>query len=321
MKVYFTFDYELFFGENSGSVLNSIIIPTQKLIEIAQKHNAKFTFFVDSGMLVKMQEYKTKFKTLKNDYDMIVEQIHYLDSLGHSIQLHIHPHWEDSYFNGEKWIFDLSRYRLHKFNDKEIDNIVYRYKKVLVDIVGDKVTTFRAGGWCLQPFDKLKDALYKNDIIIDSTVFYGGKNLSKTHYFDFTNSPQKEKWNFNDNPLIDVNNGKFIEVPISSIKVSPLFYWKFAFTKKFATSQHEIYGDGKPVGASKKDILKMLLKPTYACISCDGYKSSLLQKIYNNYKKNGKDNLVIIGHPKAQSEYSLNKIENFLHNRIRFLSL
>jgi len=309
MNIYFTFDYELFFGSNSGSVENSIIKPTNRLIEIANKYGVAFTFFVDSGFLIKLDEYRKRFHILNEDYNKVVSQIKLLDNLGHSIQLHIHPHWEDSYFDGKKWIIDTKRYRLQQFNQEEIDNIVAKYKKVLTDIVGDKVFAYRAGGWCIQPFDKLAPAFKKHNIYLDSTVFLGGKNLSNTHYFDFRKAPKKDMWKFSKDPLIEDKNGYFSEIPISSKKLSPLFFWKFAFSKKFATKKHKIYGDGKPVGASKKDIAKMLLIPSYSVVSCDGYKSTLLESIYKEYDKN---NFVIIGHPKAQSEYSLEQIDKFI---------
>jgi len=316
MNIYFTFDYELFFGKNSGTLDNCIIKPTNKLIKIADKYNVKFIFFVDSGYIIKLNEYREKYPILDADYQKITSQIKQLHDQGHDIQLHIHPHWEDSYFDGEKWIMDTTRYRLHQFNEKEIDDIVFRYKKVLTEIVGDRIFAFRAGGWCIQPFDKISKALQKHNIWLDSTLYKNGLNLSSTHFIDFRNMPEKIKWKFSSDPLVEDEKGFFTEVAIGSMKMSPLFYWKFAFTKKFATTKHQMFGDGAPVGASKKDILKMLIKPSYSAISCDGYKSSLLVKAYNQYLKEEKDNFVVIGHPKATSEFSLGMLNEFIKSMI-----
>jgi len=313
MNIYFTFDYELFFGSNSGTVQNCIIKPTNELIKIANKYNVKFTFFVDSGFLIKLDEYRKKYPILEKDYQDIKEQLQYLDKTGHSIQLHIHPHWEDSYFDGKKWIIDTSRYRLHQFNQDEINDIVYRYKKVLTDIVGDKVFAYRAGGWCIQPFEKINKALKKYNIFLDSTVYKNGVNLSKTHFFDFRNMPNKSTWKFNSDPLAEDKNGFFSEIPISSYNVSPLFFWKFAITKKFPTSKHKMYGDGTPVGASNTSILKMLTKYSYSAVSCDGYKSSVLKDSYKNAFKRGNKHFVVIGHPKAQSSYSIKQLDLFIN--------
>jgi len=316
-NIFITFDYELFFGGNSGTAQKCIIEPVNKLREIANKYNVKFIFFVDSGYLVKLIEYKDKYEYVKKEYDLVFSNIQTLHKEGHDIQLHIHPHWEDSYFDGHKWTMDTKRYRLQDFNEKEIDDIVFRYKKVLTDIVVDKVFTYRAGGWCIQPFDKISKALKKYNIWLDSTTFYGGYNKSYTHFYDFRKIPNKDIWKFEEDIIYEDNKGFFTEIPISSIRLTPIFFWQFAFTKKFAKGKFKIYGDGKPVGALKKDIFKMLTLPTYSCVSCDGYKSKLLQKSFNKFKGN---NFVIIGHPKAQSEYSLNKLDEFVKNQKEYIN-
>lgn len=312
MKIFFTFDYELFFGKNSGSLNNCIINPTNELIKIANKYNVKFIFFVDSGYIIKLDEYRKKYPILNTDYENIISQIKLLSEQGHDIQLHIHPHWEDSFYNGERWNIDTTRYRLHQFNEQEIDDIVFRYKNVLTDLIGNKVFAFRAGGWCIQPFEKISKALMKYNIWLDSTVYKNGLALSSTHYMDFRNMPEKSRWKFSNNPLVEDKNGFFTEIPISSYKLNPVFYWKFALTKKISTSKHQIFGDGTPVGTSKKAIIKALTKSSYSVVSCDGYKSSFLFNAYNYYLDNKYSDFVIIGHPKALSKFSLDKIDKFV---------
>lgn len=312
-NILITLDYELFFGSKAGTQENSILYPTKRLVNILDKYNTKATFFVDSGYLVKLEEFKSKFPSLEKEYQEIVTQIKKLDKNGHSIQLHIHPHWEESHYDGHQWIMDTSRYRLHDFNESEINDIVFRYKKVLTNIVGDKIFAHRAGGWCIQPFDKLKNIFKKHNIWLDSTVFENGMNHSKTHYFDFRNSPKKSNWSFESDPLIEESNGFFKEFPISAYKLSPLFFWKLIFFKKFGGKEHKVFGDGSAASGSKKDKIRMLTSFTNSVVSIDGYKSSFLQDAYDTFlnKKDNK-NFIIIGHPKAMSEYSLKKLENFI---------
>ena len=323
-NVLITLDYELFFGSRVGTHKNSILYPTNRLVEVLDKHHAKATFFIDSGYLVKLEEFKERFPILEQEYQEIITQIKKLDKNGHSIQLHIHPHWEDSYFDGNNWIMNTKRYRLHNFSEVEIDNIVFRYKKVLTNIVGDKIFAHRAGGWCIQPFEKLEKAFKKHNIWLDSTVFKNGMNHSSTHYFDFRDSPEQPKWNFEDNPLIEVENGFFREYPISAHRLSPLFFWKLVFFKKFGSKEHKVFGDGTAAGGSKKDKLRMLTRFTNSVVSIDGYKSSFLQKAYDSFIKNKKnENFIVIGHPKAMSEYSLKKLEKFIikNNSSKFITV
>ena len=119
MKIYITLDYEIYFGENHGTVEKCILSPTEELIRIGERTGGKFVFFVDIGFLVKLDEYRKKFPVLEQDYQAVTGQLKRLSELGHDLQLHIHPHWEDSYFNGEKWVINVKRYKLSDFSENE----------------------------------------------------------------------------------------------------------------------------------------------------------------------------------------------------------
>jgi hypothetical protein len=313
MNIFFTFDYELFFGSNTGTIDNCIINPTNELIKIGDRYHAKFVFFVDSGYIIKLDEYRKKFPRLNEDYYKIVNQIKELHSKGHDIQLHIHPHWEDCYFNGQKWEMDTSRFRLHLFSNDQINDIVYRYKKVLTDIVGESVFAFRAGGWCLQPFDNIQQALKSNNIWLDCTVFKGGLNESKTHYYDFRNAPEMETWRFENDPLVVVNNGFFQEVAFSTYRVSPFFFWKHLFTRLLPNKKLKFFGDGQGASFSKKYVIRLLTSFSNTIVSLDGFKSSFLEKSYRKHIKEKKNNFVVIGHPKGLNPYAISKLDSFLN--------
>jgi len=314
-NILLTFDYELFFGSNAGTQDKSIISPSNKIATLLKKHNIKATFFIDSGYLLKLQEFKDSYRKINEDHKQIISQIKFLHEQGHEIQLHIHPHWEDSFYDGTKWIMDTSRYRLHSFTKEEVEGIVYRYKKVLTDIINEPVFAHRGGGWCIQPFDHIQEALKKHNIWLDSTLFKNGKNNSKTHYFNFKKMPKQESWNFEKNPLIIEENGFFKEIPISSYKLSPLFFWKLIYFKKFGGAKHKNFGDGSAAGGSKWDKIRMLTQYTNSVVSMDGYKISFLEKAYKKFlKQKNYKNFVVIAHPKSMSEYSLEKLETFILN-------
>lgn len=312
MKIFLTFDYELFFGEKSGSLEKSIIEPTNELINILDRYGAKATFFVDSGYLIKLKEYSQKNKNLRFDLQVVSEQIRMLSESGHSVQLHIHPHWEDAKYEGGKWVFDTSRFSLNSFSKEEVSAIVGRYKKAIEDITLTTVFAFRAGGWCIQPFSHVANALKENGIWLDSTVFSGGFYNSGTHCFDFRKTPGKDVWSFQEDILKEEPTGDFTELPISSYRISPFFYWMFVLVKLFKLRKHEYIGDGHPVGAGKKDIIKMLIKFSYGVVSVDGFKINYLKKAFKLHVKNSVKYFVTIGHPKAFSIYSLNKLNEFI---------
>ena len=154
MRIFLTFDYELFFGNKTGSVEKCMLEPTNKLIQLAEKYNARFTFFVDVLYLMKLKEYSVIDK-LNTEYKAIFAQLKTLIHQGHDIQLHLHTHWVNATYESE-WKLDYANYRIHNFSGEEIEKIVQTSVSFLGDITLQKVFAFRAGGWCLQPFEEMK---------------------------------------------------------------------------------------------------------------------------------------------------------------------
>ena len=73
--------------------------------------------------------------------------------------------------------------------------------------------------------------------------------------------------------------------------------------KFFGGEKQKSFGDGFAISNSKNQIFDLLLKPSYSVASIDGYKASLL----NRCAKQNKEQLVLIGHPKAFTPFSLKK--------------
>lgn len=315
MKLLITLDYELYFGHKTGSPQHCLIEPIDELNRqlIPTGKEIKLCLFVDAGYLIRLQAEASKFPELGAQYEQIIQHLKTLSIQGHDIQLHIHPHWEDSHFNGNDWIIDFSRYRLHTFPDAGIHRIIKDYTSLLGDISGKEIFAYRAGGWCLQPFEKLSKALADNGIWLDSTVYYKGFSDEPTRWFDFTNSPDKPYWHFSHDPLKEDLNGKFLEVPISSVRISPFFYWRLLLSKFTGSTVHKTYGDGSSMRWTKLQYLKMLTSYSYSVASIDGFKASLLSKAYKQGRTRGTDIIFnLIGHPKALTPYSINRLAEFV---------
>ncbi|OQX73577.1 MAG: hypothetical protein B6D59_05335 [Campylobacteraceae bacterium 4484_4] len=313
MDIFFTLDYEIYSGDNPGTPQKCMIEPSDALIRIGDKYGVKFVFFVDIGYILKLGEYRHKYSTADHDYKIILDQIESVLKEGHDVQLHIHPHWEDCRYTSDGWQMDTHRFSLLNFNEQEIEEIVTRYTIGLRDIAGENVFAYRAGGWCMQPFNRLYHSLKENSVWLDSTVYQEGYHHSDTHFFDFRGAPAKTEWRFEEDPLIEVENGYFTEVPIASYRVNPLFFWKYAFSKKLSKGVHKPFGDGQALPAAKSDLIYMLTRFSHSVVSIDGYKSSFLHKALNKYMKEyGEGNFVTIGHPKGITPYSLQKLEYFL---------
>ncbi|MBL4775401.1 MAG: polysaccharide deacetylase family protein [Mariprofundus sp.] len=313
MKAILTLDYELFFGSRVGTPQTTIVAASNNLLDVLNRYDAKAVFFVDATYLARLKALKEEHPVLQHDYDDVTAHIRSLEADGHQIQLHIHPHWFDSTYEDGGWKLDLDRYRLTDWSKKDADRIISSAVDELNQHVSNPVFAFRAGGWCIQPFSHFSQSLIDHGIHLDSTVFKNGRALSETHAFDFTAAPALTHWMFDSDPCVPSEAGHFKEVAISSMRVSPLFFWRLAYIKIFGDKLlHSSFGDGVPVSNSRNDLLRMLTCYSNSTVSVDGYKSSCLIQAYQAAQKRGDDYFVVIGHPKALTNYSLKNINHWL---------
>ena len=61
-------------------------------------------------------------------------------------------------------------------------------------------------------------------------------------------------------------------------------------------------------GAKKK----VLTSYTQQALSCDGYYATILLDEFNKRSQRNDDTMVVIGHPKAQTVFSIQKLEEFV---------
>jgi peptidoglycan/xylan/chitin deacetylase (PgdA/CDA1 family) len=310
LNILLTLDYELYFGE-SGTAEKCILQPTEALRAISKKYNAPMTYFVDAGYLWRLQESISEFPELQKEQNKIHLQLNNLVAEGNEIALHIHPHWEDSFYTKSGWKMDVSRYKLDDFSEEEIDGIFERYKSCLEGVINKKITVYRAGGWCLQPFLKVKEAFRKYGLKVDSSVFYGGFNDDNTYFYDFRNAPQKDAYHFSNDLVKEDPNGEFIEYPIASEVVHPFFFWCLFIWGRLLPKRHKGYGDGFPVSV-KGFRKKVLSKKSLHCISLDGFFAKRIGAAAKRFSKLGNKHMVVIGHPKACTVYSLEQLEKFV---------
>jgi peptidoglycan/xylan/chitin deacetylase (PgdA/CDA1 family) len=319
MKIFITLDYELYFGSDTGNPEHCMVRPTEELLKLTDPLGIKFTCFVDSGYLLALEHQKGEYPVLQKDYEMIAKQLRQLSKAGHGIELHIHPHWEDSFFGSRGWEINTHRYKLSAFSESEVLRIVQKHTALLEKITGKPPKAYRAGGWSAQPFQPIGRALENCGVFIDSSVFPGGYYKSDHQEFDFRSVPAyTTEYQFSSGLTIPDSQGKFREIPISSQKVSPFFYWKMAWAKVFGDLDHRSFGNGQPIRLSRGYFDK-LTRTSVDVVSMDGYKSNLLKKAFKNHVKHtsNQGNFVIIGHPKAFTRDSLKRFKRFLEETCR----
>jgi hypothetical protein len=323
MNIFLTFDYELFFGTHTGSVEKCMLNPTNDLLRLAKDYQIPMTFFVDVGFLLALEREKSKDNSLELELVAIKNQLQMMEALNCSVQLHIHPHWEKSYFEDGKWIIKTEKaYKLSDFSTNEQEEIIERYKTYLDNCIQRKTNSFRAGGWCIQPFSELKTIFKKLQIQIDSSVFKNGMFHSEAYNFDFRNAPDKCRYSFEEDVCQEVKSGYFTELPISSYLYHPFFYWRLYGWGRLFPRRHKMLGDGQFLAqpGRKKSVLTHRV---WNHVSSDGYYASMLNRILKSKIKKGDSNFVVIGHPKGNTLFSVQQLESFIaknHKIHQFLS-
>jgi hypothetical protein len=267
VNIFLTFDYELFFGENSGSVEKCMLEPTNDLLRIAEERNVRYTFFVDVGYIVRAEEYPE----LKEELASVIAQLKKVVELGHDLQLHVHPHWEKAELKNGFWQMNtVGNYKLVDFSQEEARDILTRYKAKLEEVKGCEVNAFRAGGWCVQPFEFIADAMKDLGIKFDTSVIADFQLFTDNYALNFIGAPRKESYSFETDVCKEEIGGSFREYPITSYRYSPFFYWSLYLKGKLNKKRHRMIGDGNFISHGSKKWKQLFFYNTMH-VSSDGY--------------------------------------------------
>lgn len=311
MKIILTLDYELFLGAKTGSVRRCLINPLEAYIPKIGVYDAKFTIFVDATYLCALKKYGERYDCLKTEYDEIVAHLQHLEQDGHEIQLHIHPHWFYSTYDGTQWVLDQNHYKLSDLPGQEAEKLFGDSVNLLRSIVKNPITSFRAGGFSSQPTGLLTSLFARNGIVADSSVCPGNSYDSPQQQYDYSNVPDKCIYRFDSDICIEDRQGRFIEIPITTHRIMPFFYWKLVVNRLLNQEKHRVLGDGYSVKTSKTSIFKRLTRPVFDMATIDGLKISCLKDAYKRQKLRGCQYMCVLGHPKLATKYSIDSLAAF----------
>jgi hypothetical protein len=306
-------DYELFF-HRSGTPEKCLFEPCDALLENARKNGYKITFYVDAGMLVRMQDCARQHKRLASDFDRVRRHLRTIAGAGHDIGLHIHPHWEDTRIVNGRWAFENTRYQLRQFSDDEARDIVARYTRALGEACGVAPTSYRAGGFCIEPFEKIGAALLAAGIDVDSSVVPGAYLEDSDKGFDFRGIAADGWWNFERSPAVAEQGGRFLEIPVTPQKLPFSYYWGRLAEKLARRPEPRVFGDGYAKRIGKREILRRLAGLSrVAEMSVDNPKVQELERVAGEPPERRLCH--IMGHPKNISLNSLLLLEKVLRDR------
>lgn len=315
MKVYLTLDYELFMGEEVGTVDNCLIKPTEKLINILDKYNAKATFFVDAAYLYRLSQLKDGNDLLCSDFEKVKQQLIWLVTNGHDVQLHIHPQWYNATYQDGKWMLTTTYYKLSDLDENEAYSLFFKSKDLLESIINKPVIAFRAGGYSIQTFQNINKLFKESGIRIDSSALPMKKSQEGPQAYDYTAIVPGVTYTFNDNIEKKEINGFFTELPITTCRQGFFQALKGSIVYHLTPSEKlKKYGDGKPVkviGHKKKNLLARIIAGSRQWHSAT-IDSGGAHNLLNIFRMSSEENVfVIIGHPKNLSDASLRNIDVF----------
>lgn len=329
MNGFITLDYELFMGKLTGTPEKCLVEPMEQLMNMVDKYNVKMNVFVDTAYLLQLRKLKDSHPQLQHDYDMVVHNIKQIDQKGHAIQLHLHPQWCYSQYDGDKWVLDVDHYKLSDMSISEQKNLINDGIELLNSLVSRKITAFRAGGYSVENFSELYDTFLEGGITADSSAMHGGYRRGKYHSYDYRKIPNKTSYNVLKDIKTESPDGKMKEYPISTIDTIGFIY----LIKKriMAKKNNEItgslirWGDGQSIGLPGGRIkvlftkLSMLFNSNPIQASMDDCLSIEDVLKYSKRHYTG-DDFVIIGHPKTFSPHVINLLEHFIinHSEINF---
>ena len=321
-NVLFTFDYELFLGSKSGTAKNCIIEPTNTILNLLNKYKIKKSlFFVDTIYLMRL--FDVDDESAKEDYQLVSEQLMQILRNGHYIFPHIHPHWLEAIYNKEskQWVLqNIEKYRFHNISNEE-KNLLFRISVNFIRMLQDKagihydIDAYRAGGWCIQPFQDFKPLFEEYNIKYDFSVLSGFKLLNEKFYYDFSDFPAEKIYRFDEQIEEFSNGGKFTELAITTINFSNLIKINSKILLKILNKLSiRNFGDGIAVNKPQENFLNDDFENSdHANIEMTSVDLLTLFKL-RGYKKLVDNNSYVhfITHPKMISRHNLFCFEKYL---------
>lgn len=318
-------------GKNSASSEEILFEPTRKIKAAMDEFGVKGVFFADVCSAIAHRN-----AGLSEFSDAFDEQMKTLTLDGHDVQLHIHTSWLKARNENGELALTHEGYRIHEFGfDEASKNSVQKIIRDGVEYLNSvcksvnkdyKCIAYRAGGFCVQPEEKLFDVLLENGITIDSSVVPRYFSLEGVNCSDFRKVPNKLNWWISPQTGISVasTDGVF-EVPLISVKTR--------LVERLSTPREarvlagpKMKGKyvGYPDAAKKKSVFRKrvegLFKYHFVSLDSHHYKTILrdLEFVYKRYGLHKKDAyLCLICHPKLADDIRVENIKAFISEVMR----
>ncbi len=255
----------------------------------------------------------------KSDYSKIESQLHQIVDLGHTIGIHIHPHWLDAVYNQNSNNWDganKQNFALSCLSENRMADVIYNsYRSLKPWLPNSEPITFRAGGFYAQPFNRLISIFKELDIRYDFSVMreFISTGIDNLYSFDYSKVPSQMVYTFNSNPLLP-EVGDFVEVSVNPFLLEGINkIWNSIYYRKNKNSKRFIrMGDGTGSGniiQHHADSSIMRLWKNYQTYSIELLNPILGDYYFRDLLKN--NYLHWVSHPKLFTSIGLESFEIF----------
>jgi hypothetical protein len=183
-----TIDYETWHPVPAGKQIDwdrDVFQPCEKLLDLFDQEQVRLTLMAEMGEYFWLRERRRETaQRMEAQWVNAVQR-------GHDVQLHLHPCWLPELgadFQNGQWTWDWSKSKASDY-PADLTSLISRCKESLLSLLRPvnpdyEVTSYRAGAYQAQPFKRLHDALVANQILCDSSVYFGG--VSAERGYDYT---------------------------------------------------------------------------------------------------------------------------------------
>jgi hypothetical protein len=319
-----SYDHELSLG-GAKSYETNLFEPTEQLFELAQQLAVPMVFFTDIWSAIRFRDWDPG-----RFYDPYRFQIEKAIRTGHDVQLHIHSHWVDSTYDGEKFV-PSKQYKLADYRDKpapnDIDGIISRgfdeLTRLCKSVDSDyRCIAYRGGGFNLEPAtETILTSLLKLGVVLDSTIAKGMQYHSPVNSVDYRRTPAAANWFISPRgSLSEAYDHGIYEVPIAAMPRTIANNIPFLI-RRVTNKRHCYRSTGFTIGSTastKKNRLARLFPDSAWIVSFDGHArtaNDVLTTLRHHVRQHSSDELIVCSacsHPKFMGPYQRDVMARFV---------
>lgn len=310
-----TLDYELY-GNGSGDIFKHMIFPTDVILQLVEKYNIRLTIFFEVVEYWRLKEEweRGNFMGYKeNPIDAIENQLKRAYSLGHDIQLHLHPQWVDAKYVDNCWTVNLDDWRLGGYNregEYSLENLIKKGKSTIEGIIRAidseyRCSVLRAGGYNIQPSHEIVKAMKAAGMVIDTSIYPGGVKNGTLSRYNYSSIPVDiGSWQVGNELEKQGRNGVY-EYPIVAFPIIRISkYLNVERIKSLLQNRKSAKQafEAKTNGGAKKSVFKKLnyfFEKEYQTWDFCLFSPSMHKRYLSLIKHQNRDVFVLVGHPKS----------------------